>query len=484
MGIVDDLLGRRSGRIGPAAFFGIGVSLFALKFLLDRAVATIGFGRGWSVLNYLIPNEVYSLPSLPPAERPFYLTMVALALPFVWIGIVVTLRRLRDARLPNSLVGLFFVPAVNMLFFAALSVVPTARAKHQDEEAPLDVLPATNQDVGDLPYGRDARPAGSSFFDSIMPRSNLGSAFFATFATAALAVGATFLGAKVMRDYGWGLFIGMPFFVGMTSAILHGYRTPRTFGQCVRIALGTCVLSAALMIGVAIEGAGCLIMLMPLALPIAALGAACGYSIQARPERGYGEMNTLWATSLMLPAMIVGEASMPRGAPAVFAVTTVVEVDAPPEKVWPNVIEFGEITTPPEMIFRAGVAYPLRARIDGRGVGAVRYCEFSTGAFVEPIDTWNEPRLLKFTVTHNPPPMREWSPWSIRPPHLDNFLVSHGGQFALTPLPGGRTRLAGTTWYEHRMWPQTYWRWWSDFLIHRIHSRVLEHVKRLSQNRE
>jgi hypothetical protein len=484
MAITDDWLGRRTGRIGPSAFFAIGVSLFALKFVLDRTVATLGFGRGWSVLNYLIPNETYTLPALPRAERPFYLTMVAIALPFVWIGIVVTLRRLRDARLPGSLIGLFFIPAANLLFFAALSVVPSARAKREDRgdaNPPLDVLPAERADAGALPYGVDARPPGNAIFDAVMPRSNVGSAFLATFATAALAVGATFLAANVMRDYGWGLFIGMPFFVGMTAAVLHGYRRPRTMGQCVNVGICSCVLSAALLIVVALEGAGCLIMLMPLALPFAAMGSACGYALQMRPERGDGQINTLWATALTLPAMIIGEASLRRDVPAVFAVTTVVEVAAPPQHVWPNVIEFGEITTPPDVIFRAGVAYPLRARIDGQGVGAVRYCEFSTGAFVEPIEVWDKPRLLKFSVTQNPPPMREWSPWNVRAPHLDNFLVSRGGQFELTPLPGGRTRLAGTTWYEHRMWPQTYWRWWSDFLIHRIHGRVLKHVRDLSE---
>jgi hypothetical protein len=34
------------------------------------------------------------------------------------------------------------------------------------------------------------------------------------------------------------------------------------------------------------------------------------------------------------------------------------------------------------------------------------------------------------------------------------------------------------------MWPQAYWRWWSDFLIHRIHARVLEHVRDLSEAAE
>ena len=490
MGTFDDLLGRRSGRIGPAGFFGIGVALCALKFALDRTVATMGFGRGWSILNYLIPNEVYTLPTLPPAQRPFYLTMVAVALPFVWIGIVVTLRRLRDARLPGSLVGLFFIPVVNMLFFAALSVVPSAKAKQEDRE-PLEVLPATARDVGALPYGADDRLPGNRLFNAIMPRSNFGSAFVATLVTAALGVGATLLSANIMRDYGWGLFIGMPFFVGMGSAVLHGYRTPRTIWQCLCVGLSACVVGGAIMIAVALEGIGCLIMLMPLALPIATLGAACGYAIQTRPGRRYGETNTLWATTLTLPALIIAEARMPPHAPPeLFAVTTVVEIDAPPEKVWPNVIEFGEITAPPaEMLFRAGVAYPLRARIEGRGVGAVRYCEFSTGAFVEPIEVWDEPRLLKFAVTQNPPPMREWSPWKIRPPHLDNFLVSHGGQFRLIELPGGggssgkRTRLEGTTWYEHRMQPAGYWRLWSDWIIHRIHLRVLNHISACAESR-
>ena len=492
MAILDDFLGRRSGRVGPAEFFGIGVSLFALKFMIDRLVATIGFGRGWSVLNYLIPNETYALPALPPAERTFYLTMIAIALPFVWIGIIVTRRRLRDAGLPGSLVGLFFVPAVNLLFFTALSVLPTARVKTRtsgragdaEVEPPLDVLPVETTDAGALTYGTDARRPPNRYFDAVMPRSDTGSVVVAVLGSAGLAVFTTFLAATVMRDYGWGLFIGMPFFLGMAAAVLLGYRKPRSLKQCLGIGLWSALLCGVLLIAFAIEGIGCLLMLLPLAFPIVAIGAACGYAIQARPDRsgdGSGDMNTLWATSLMLPMMIVGEASLRRDRPAVFAVTTVVEVDAPPEKVWPNVIEFGEIAAPPDWIFRAGVAYPLRARIDGRGVGAVRYCEFSTGPFVEPIEVWDDARLLKFAVTSNPPPMREWSPWNIHPPHLDNFLVSHGGQFELTPLPGGRTRLAGTTWYEHRMWPQTYWRWWSDFLIHRIHARVLEHVRDLSE---
>ncbi|HYA97739.1 MAG TPA: hypothetical protein VEH49_06555, partial [Methylomirabilota bacterium] len=75
-------------------------------------------------------------------------------------------------------------------------------------------------------------------------------------------------------------------------------------------------------------------------------------------------------------------------------------------------------------------------------------------------------------------PMEEWTPYAhIEPPHLHGFLISKQGQFLLTPLPGGRTRLEGTTWYQHTMWPRAYWQLWSDGIIHHIHLRVLRHIQ-------
>jgi hypothetical protein len=128
------------------------------------------------------------------------------------------------------------------------------------------------------------------------------------------------------------------------------------------------------------------------------------------------------------------------------------------------------------------MANPMRARITGYGHGAVRYCGFSTGSFVEPSEAWDEPRRLKFSVTAHPSPMQEGTPHrEIHPPHLTGLLASKQGQFRLRPLPGGRRHLEGTTWYQHRLWPASYWQLWSDHIIHTIHLRVLRQVKALSE---
>ena len=162
-----------------------------------------------------------------------------------------------------------------------------------------------------------------------------------------------------------------------------------------------------------------------------------------------------------------------------------VEIAAPPEVVWRHVVSFAALTPPDEFIFRHGIAYPMRARIEGHGVGAIRHCEFSTGAFVEPIEVWDEPRLLKFSVRENPPPMEEWTPYPrVAPPHLHGYFCSQCGQFRLRTRPDGGTILEGTTWYHHHMWPARYWQVWSDFIIHTIHLRVLNHVKQLSERNQ
>ncbi|NDD29794.1 MAG: hypothetical protein EB084_16165 [Proteobacteria bacterium] len=75
--------------------------------------------------------------------------------------------------------------------------------------------------------------------------------------------------------------------------------------------------------------------------------------------------------------------------------------------------------------------------------------------------------------------MQEWSPYaSIEPAYLYDYLTSERGQFDLTPLPNGGTHLQGTTWYRHRLWPLPYRMPISDQVLHAIHRRVLEHVKR------
>jgi len=286
-----------------------------------------------------------------------------------------------------------------------------------------------------------------------------------------------FLGVQLLANYGWGLFIALPFTMGFAAALIYGMRQPRSLAGCVGVASLSVMLLGLALLAWAIEGVVCLMMALPIAWPLAALGGSFGYMVQQwrwfRPRAPA----FLPVLLLFVPGIQWLEHVAAPIAP-VYTVRTAIDIQAPPEQVWKQVVAFTEIPPPKEWIFRAGVAYPIRAEIQGTGPGAERRCVFSTGAFVEPIEVWDEPRLLKFSVKTNPAPMEEWTPYShIDPPHLHGFLMSNGGQFLLTPLPNGGTHLEGTTWYRHTLWPAAYWRLWSDAIIHRIHLRVLRHIR-------
>ena len=164
-------------------------------------------------------------------------------------------------------------------------------------------------------------------------------------------------------------------------------------------------------------------------------------------------------------------------------IVTSIIVHASAEEVWQQVVQFDTLDEPASFIFNAGIAYPTHATIDGSGVGAVRKCYFSTGPFVEPITVWDEPRKLAFDVIEHPAPMHEVSPYPIQPKHLDGYWESQRGQFILTPQPDGTTLLEGTTWYISKIRPAFYWNLWSDYIVHSIHNRVLEHIKKEAEER-
>jgi hypothetical protein len=281
-----------------------------------------------------------------------------------------------------------------------------------------------------------------------------------------------------LQEYGSGLFVGTPFMMGFFSALIYSLPEKRSFGACALSALISVLLVATAMLVLAFEGVFCLLMAAPIAIILAVVGAFFGWLVQKDRWIGLRSQGRLYACAwVVMPLLIMQDGAHP-GTPPLIPANSSCVISAPVETVWRHVLGFGDLSPPKEKIFQLGIAYPLRARLEGKGVGAVRHCEFSTGAFVEPITAWEENQRLAFDVVSQPHPMREWSPYAnVHPAHLEGFFRSRRGEFRLTALPEGKTLLEGTTWYEQDIWPQAYWRPWSDYLIHQIHGRVLEHIK-------
>lgn len=290
----------------------------------------------------------------------------------------------------------------------------------------------------------------------------------------------SYLATNVFREYGFGLFIWLPVVLGATSTLIFSFKNSVSRKQLRNNSYITLLVFCFGLLFFALEGIICLVMVMPIGILFTYLGFLVGF------EFSKSSLKNKTPTAVVLfvvstPFLMAFENKVNQSDDWRF-VTTSIEINATPYKVWKNVISFPQLKEPIEFIFKSGIAYPINATINGFGVGAVRYCNFSTGSFVEPIIIWDEPRLLKFSVKEQPEPMKEMSFYDIHPNHLHGYWVSKQGQFKLTALPNGHTLLEGTTWYVNKIKPNFYWTIWSDNIVHKIHKRVLEHIKMQSES--
>jgi hypothetical protein len=438
---------RRVERL-PYVVIGAGLALF--KYAVEVAVFRAFAGNWLSPLEFVNPSFAARATVLQGAPDWLGWTLFVWSLPFVWIALSMSVRRAASAGQSPWLGAMVLLPLGNLLVIALLALLPDK----PDAEVAVPPLAAT-------------------------ARGALDAAAWRAVGAALAAGGLSFVvGLYGFANYGAVLFFATPLVMGMVAGFL--YNRPVAHSTSATLGLGALVMVAAggVLVALAFEGLICLVMAVPIVMPLSIAGALLGKWIAEATRAGLAQLT---AVVLALP-ILAGAESLVSSTPE-YEVLTAVDVAAPPAVVWQRIVSFPDIPPPDDWFFRSGIACPLRARIEGTGVGAVRHCEFTTGDFVEPITVWDEPRRLAFDVVDQPDPMVELSPWRhVHPPHLvDRSLRSRRGEFRLVDLGDGRTRLEGRTWYVFDMHPQSYWTLWSDLSIHRIHRRVLDHIKRLAE---
>src|SRR5262245_24226361 len=438
--------------VTPNDYLVHGVTLMIAKYLVDAVVIGVAGHVVWTPIDYLIPSIVWrqSHLNLPMGVE---IALAIWTLPFIWIGASMSVRRAVDAGHPAWTGLMFFVPIVNYVMMIVLCFQPSRPS-------------AAAAAVSETP----APPAAEPSIDR-----NVRSALLGLGAGVLIALPLGLVCTVVFRNAGFAAFFGTPFIASVATGFLHNQKETRPVGETLLVAtIGLAIVAGAFLL-FAVEGAICVAMAFPLAVPIAWMGCLFGreFARQSRAQLAHAA----WLV-LALPPLAALETRLPSPSPTHEVVSSVV-IAAPPEVVWRHVVSFDALPPPHELLFRLGIAYPERATIRGSGVGALRRCEFSTGAFVEPITVWDEPHRLSFDVTQQPDPMRELSPYRhVAAPHMADGFRAVRGEFRLIALPDGRTRLEGSTWYRLRLAPRTYWSLWADAFVETIHLRVLEHIRR------
>lgn len=274
----------------------------------------------------------------------------------------------------------------------------------------------------------------------------------------------TYKNGDVATFVAWPSFFLIPFIVGLVAAWFWR-RIYRTIGWTVLDAVLVTLISLGAAAIVMREGVVCLVIVSPALYAFILCGLLLG-RLWFRPN-----YSKLQLTIFPLLALVtLGESFYHSERQAV--VTDRIVIHAPPAKVWPHVLAFPEIPDlPAYWIFRLGLPYPTQTTNAGNFVGADRQCIFSNGVVIkERVSEFIPNEKLTFDVAEQP-----------TDPEAYGHITLHRGQFVLRDNHDGTTTLIGSSWYTLHVRPRWYFDLWTRDMTRAVHLRVMNHIRRLSE---
>jgi hypothetical protein len=272
------------------------------------------------------------------------------------------------------------------------------------------------------------------------------------------------------------LFVLLPF---VTAGIAAHIAAEAGLGYVDAIGAAITSLSAVLFIlGFALmEGVICMIMAMPIGLTIGFLGASFGYWIAKKFRTSNRQVQ---AVGWLCVALCIATEEFTPLDPRMGLVSTSILIHAPAEKVWAELHNIHDLPPPTTLLFQFGVAHPIATITEkSGGIGAQRLCRLSTGDMPEIINVWRPNEELRFDVLETPATMKEAAFFgqTIDTAHLHNTYQGLEGGFRLVRQPNGDTLLIGESRYLLSIAPNFYWNLWTEYIVHQVHQRILEHIK-------
>lgn len=200
----------------------------------------------------------------------------------------------------------------------------------------------------------------------------------------------------------------------------------------------TCMMIAVAVL--AMEGAICIVMALPLTLLFSSVGGIIAGLIPTRSRR-----RTLGTLSLAVLPFCLAPAETLLPAPTqTRTVSNQILIHANATTVWRNIERVPAISREelhPNWTHKIGFPMPIEATLSYEGVGGVRHASFERGIlFIENVTAWEPERRLAFSIHANN--------GDIPATTLDEHVTVGGryfdvldGEYRLEPLPNGDTLL-------------------------------------------
>ncbi len=225
----------------PYALSGLGLMTF--KYAVEAAVVWWFTSLELWPWEFLNPVMSFREPYVRAAGDWLAWAWILWSLPFLWIATSMSIRRAADAG-QSPWVGLtVLVPLVNLLIMPGLALSPS-------------------------------RPQPPADAEPLAPDGDSGARHAAIGIAVAIMVGGVMMLVSVylFSSYGGSLFLGTPLLMGATAAYYYNQPTGRSWGLSVGVGVAAVMFACAALLLFALEGVICVIMALPLLVPLGAMG--------------------------------------------------------------------------------------------------------------------------------------------------------------------------------------------------------------------
>ena len=246
----------------------------------------------------------------------------------------------------------------------------------------------------------------------------------------------------------------------------------------------TAALTMGALMATALEGAICIVMMLPVFLLMATVGGAMALGVR-QSERRRGRMNVAAVGAVLLLPYLA--APVENALPAAMqhrVVENQIRIQAGAGDVWRQIVRVPPIDPNQygtSFVHRIGFPRPVEATLSREGVGGVRHASFERGVvFVETVTTWQPQRVLSFTIRADP---------ATIPPTTFDQHVTVGGEFfdvldgTYEIEPVGENEVILHLRSTHRLSTtfNFYASFWTDLVMRQIQGNILEIVKSRSE---
>ncbi|SDM19747.1 hypothetical protein SAMN05421823_11179 [Catalinimonas alkaloidigena] len=290
-------------------------------------------------------------------------------------------------------------------------------------------------------------------------------------------------GLRLVQDYFEVMSTTFIFLVPVVVGFLAVYLAPpedtSRFRSWVTLPWTACFLTVFTTLLLAWEGIICIIVWLPVLMLMSSLGGVGAGMLKRKTDHTHTPGLILPAVALL--PFVLAPLEQQLAPPLMYRTAhTSILIRSTPDKIWPYIKEVAPITSAEQGFSWAhliGFPKPIEARLEGNGVGAIRYATFEGGVlFIESVTAWEPDHFLSFTIQPDP---------YIPPTTFDEHVVVGGpyfdvlsGTYRIEDRGDGTCRLHLSSRQRLSTRFNPYTQLWTRFFMNDIQDHILQVIQR------